>query len=55
MSKRWVRRTLREARLRKPATDPETKLRAVRKAAGFTFPTADIRQLLNEIQQGYEG
>jgi hypothetical protein len=34
----WVRRRLREARMRKPAADPETKLKAVRKATGFTFP-----------------
>jgi len=50
----WVRRTLREARLRKPAADPETKLKAVRKAAEFTFPTADIRLMLEEIERGYE-
>jgi hypothetical protein len=50
----WVRRTLREARMRKPATDSETKLKAVRKAAAFAFPTADIRQMLNEIERGYE-
>jgi len=48
------RRTLREARSRKPASDPETKLKAVRKAAGFAFPTADIREMLHEIEQGYE-
>lgn len=51
----WVRRTLREARLRKPATDPETKLKAVRRAAEFAFQTADIQQMLNEIERGYEG
>lgn len=50
----WVRRTLREARMRRPAADSETKLKAVRKAAGFAFPTADIRQMLNEIERGYE-
>lgn len=49
----WVRRALREARMRKPITDTETKLKAVRKAAGFVFPTADIQQMLNEIERGY--
>ncbi|HLW75950.1 MAG TPA: hypothetical protein VKS01_03175 [Bryobacteraceae bacterium] len=51
----WVRRTLREARQRKPATDADTKLKAVRRAAGYSFPTADIDQMLGEIEQGYEG
>lgn len=51
----WVRRTLREARQRKPATDAETKLKAVRRAAGYSFPTADIEQMLGEIEQGYQG
>jgi hypothetical protein len=49
----WVRRTLREARMRKPATDSDTKLKAVRKAAGFAFPTADIDVMLDEIEQGH--
>jgi len=50
----WVRRTLREARMRKPATNSETKLKAVRRAAEFAFPTADVEQMLDEIEQGYE-
>ena len=49
----WVRRTLREARMRKPATDSETKLKAVRRAAEFAFPTADVDQMLHEIERGY--
>jgi hypothetical protein len=49
----WVRRTLREARMRKPATDSETKLNAVRRAAGLAFPTADIEVMLDEIERGY--
>lgn len=49
----WVRRTLREARMRKPATDAETKLKALRRAAGFSFPTADIGNMLDEIERGY--
>jgi hypothetical protein len=50
----WVRRALREARTRQPVNDPETKLRAVRRAAGYAFPTADIDRMLAEIEQGYQ-
>jgi len=50
----WVRRTLREAREREPVGDLESKLRAVRAAARHTFPTADIEQMLEEIDRGAE-
>ena len=50
----WVRRTLREARMRKPVNDAETKLNAVRRGAEFAFPTADVDQMLREIERGYE-
>ena len=50
----WVRRVLREAREQKPANDPETKLKAVRRAVEFSFPTADIEQMLSEIERGYQ-
>ena len=49
----WVRRTLRDARMRKPAVDSESKLKAVRRAAQFAFPTADIEDMLGEIERGY--
>jgi hypothetical protein len=49
----WVRRTLREARMRRPATDSETKLNAVRRAARFAFPTGTIESILEEIERGY--
>ena len=51
----WVRRSLREARTRKPAVDSESKLKAIRRAAEFSFPAADIGQMLAEIEKGYEG
>jgi len=51
----WVRRVLREARASRPAIDPETKLKAVRRAAKYSFPTADIEQMLSEIERGYQG
>jgi hypothetical protein len=49
----WVRRVLREARTRQPVNEPETKLKAVRKASRNSFPTSDIEQMLSEIEQGY--
>lgn len=49
----WVRRALRSARSRQPASDPHVKLRAIRKAAQHSFPTADIGEMLAEIEQGY--
>ena len=51
----WVRRVLREARAARPAVEPETKLKAVRRAAEYSFPTADLKQMLSEIERGYEG
>ena len=51
----WVRRTLREARACRPVADPETKLKAVRRGAKYSFPTADIEQMLSEIERGYQG
>jgi hypothetical protein len=51
----WVRRTLREARASRPAIDPEAKLKAIRRAAEYSFPTGDIDQMLSEIERGYQG
>ena len=50
----WVRRILREARARQPVHEPHLKLKAVRRAAGYSFPTADIEQMLGEIERGYQ-
>lgn len=50
----WVRRALREARASRPTIDPEEKLRAVRLAVQHSFPTADIDQMLAEIERGYQ-
>ena len=49
----WVRRMLREARSRQPVHEPQSKLKAVRKAVQYSFPTADIGQMLEEIERGY--
>lgn len=51
----WVRRVLREARSSRPAIDPETKLKAVRRGAQYSFPTGDLNQMLGEIERGYKG
>lgn len=49
----WVRRALREARSNRPMHDPEFKIKAIRKAAEYSFPTADIDRMLEEIERGY--
>ena len=51
----WVRRILRDARMRQPVRDPETRLKAIRNAARHSFPTADIDRMLSEIEEGYRG
>jgi hypothetical protein len=51
----WVRRTLRQARANRPVSEPEVKLKAIRRAAQYSFPTADLEQMLSEIERGYEG
>ena len=51
----WVRRALREACASRPVIEPETKLKAVRRAAEYSFPTADVGQMLDEIERGYQG
>lgn len=51
----WVRRALRDARASRPVIDPETKLKAVRRAVKYSLPTADMGQILAEIERGYEG
>jgi hypothetical protein len=50
----WVRRALREARSRRPVHEPQWKLKAVRKAAEYSFPTAELDQMLDEIERGYQ-
>jgi hypothetical protein len=51
----WVRRCLRDARRRQPGRDAGHKLQAIRAAARHAFPTADIGQMLAEIESGYLG
>ena len=47
----WVREALREARQRERRV--KDKLEVVRRAVSHSFPTADIEQMLSEIEQGY--
>lgn len=49
----WVRRTLRHAREREPGADLDTKVRAIRTAVHHEFPTADIEQMLEEIDRAH--
>ena len=48
----WVRLRLRQAQREEPARKAEQKLRAIRIAASYSFPTADLDQMLAEIEAG---
>ena len=49
----WVRQALAMARRREPAGDPGKKIAVVRAAARQAYPSADIEQMLAEIEAGY--
>lgn len=49
----WVRQAMRAARRSEATGDSRKKLQVVRSAARQSFPTADIDQMLAEIEQGY--
>jgi len=49
----WVRGALRAAQQAEPASAPERKLAVVRAASRHRFPTADIDQMVAEIERGY--
>ena len=49
----WVRRALRQAADAQPTVDAGRKLAVVRAAVRHEFPTADIEQMIREIEQGY--
>lgn len=50
----WVRQALAGARRQQPIGDVSKKLEVVRAAARLEFPTADIDQMLAEIESGYQ-
>ena len=49
----WVRQALRSARRSEPRSDAGKKLQVVRSAAEYDFPTADIEEMLGQIERGY--
>jgi hypothetical protein len=49
----WVRQALAAARRREPVGNVGKKLDTVRAAARHAFPTADIDEMLAQIEQGY--
>lgn len=49
----WVRGALRAARAEEPGADPRRKLQALRAATAHSFPTADIEEMLAQIERGY--
>jgi hypothetical protein len=48
----WVRRVLRAARKEGPVRETTRKLDAVRLAVRHEYPTADIAEILAEIERG---
>ena len=51
----WVREALRDARRSESSGEAADKLKVVRAAVTYAFPTADITQMLDEIERGYAG
>jgi hypothetical protein len=51
----WVRQALRTAQRQTPGGDLKKRLQVVRAAARHAFPTADVEQMLAEIESGYSG
>ena len=49
----WVRQALRAARRNAPRSDAGKKLQVVRAASEHAFPTADIDEMLRQIERGY--
>lgn len=49
----WVRKVLRKAQEQLSQQFPSQKLKALQKAAQHQYPSADIDQMLSEIEKGY--
>ena len=49
----WVRGALRAAKAEEPGADPLRKLQTLRAAMEHSFPTADIEEMLTQIERGY--
>lgn len=50
----WVRQTLRRAERDTDVGDPRRKLEAIRRALQVNGPTADVEQMLSEIERGQQ-
>ena len=54
----WVRQTLRKARIDPSGTinakTINAKLRAITDASRYEFPTADIQDMLREVESGHD-
>jgi predicted 2-oxoglutarate/Fe(II)-dependent dioxygenase YbiX len=51
----WVRQAIRAAQRRAPERRADLKVAAVREAARHSYPTADPRDMLAQIERGYLG
>jgi hypothetical protein len=51
----WVRQALRVARSDEPYAEPKRKLAVLRESARGAYPTADVDQMLAEIERGQLG
>jgi len=49
----WVRHALRAARRSRSTKDAAKKISVIRAAVRNEFPSGDIEQILDEIEQGY--
>ena len=49
----WVRQALKAAWSRQPTGDVGKKLEVIRAAARHSYPTAEIHQMLAQIEAGY--
>lgn len=49
----WVRRSLRDADLRRSRGRTSQRLAAIAAAADYAFPSGDIEVMLKEIERGY--
>ena len=50
----WVRQALRAAGYREPSRGAEKRIAAIRAAAKHSFPTAEIDEMLDQIEKGYQ-
>jgi len=49
----WVRQALRSAHDTQGATSVADKLATIKRASVYSFPTADIDEVLGDIERGY--